>query len=85
MFHSSADRLRAWLSRFEDILGGGRRGRTRSQRGADLRYDMALTFEEGAAGVTTKIKVPRQEFCESCKGAGAKAVTFVDPVVQELR
>jgi molecular chaperone DnaJ len=60
---------------FEDILGGGRRGRTRSQRGADLRYDMTLTFEEGAAGVTTKIKVPRQEFCGSCKGTGAKAGT----------
>jgi len=60
---------------FEDILGGGRRGRTRSQRGADLRYDMTLTFEEGAAGVTTKIKVPRQEFCGSCRGTGAKAGT----------
>ena len=60
---------------FEDILGGGRRGRTRSQRGADLRYDMTLTFEEGAAGVTTKVKVPRQEFCSSCKGTGAKAGT----------
>jgi molecular chaperone DnaJ len=60
---------------FEDVLGGGRRGRTRSQRGADLRYDMTLTFEEGAAGVTTKIKVPRQEFCGSCRGTGAKAGT----------
>src|SRR5258708_20924078 len=57
---------------FEDVMGGGRRGRTRAQRGADLRYDMTLTFEEGAAGVTTKIKVPRQEFCGSCKGKGAK-------------
>ncbi|MBS1839894.1 MAG: molecular chaperone DnaJ [Acidobacteria bacterium] len=62
---------------FEDILGGGRRGggRARSQRGADLRYDMTLTFEEGAAGVTTKIKVPRLEFCSACKGTGAKAGT----------
>jgi len=60
---------------FEDILGGGRRGRSRSQRGADLRYDMTLTFEEAAAGVATKIKVPRQEFCGACKGTGAKAGT----------
>jgi len=36
---------------------------------------MTLTFEEGAAGVTTKVKVPRQEFCSSCKGTGAKAGT----------
>jgi molecular chaperone DnaJ len=62
---------------FEDMFGGGRRGRTRSQRGADLRYDMALTFEEAAAGVTTKIKLPRQEFCGACKGTGAKAGTGV--------
>jgi molecular chaperone DnaJ len=60
---------------FEDILGGGRRGRSRSRRGDDLRYDMTLTFEEAASGVATKIKVPRQEFCGACKGTGAKAGT----------
>jgi molecular chaperone DnaJ len=61
---------------FEDILGGaGRRGRTRAQRGADLRYDMSLTFEEAASGVSTKIKLPKQELCASCHGTGAKAGT----------
>src|SRR5213082_3857574 len=30
---------------FEDLFSGGRRGgRSRRQRGADLRYDMSLTF-----------------------------------------
>ncbi len=63
---------------FEDLFGGGRRGgRQRVQRGADLRYDMALTFEEAAMGVNTKIRVPRQEFCESCNGTGAKKGTGV--------
>jgi len=63
---------------FEDILGGGRRsGRTRAQRGADLRYDMTLTFEEASAGVNTKIKLPRQEYCQSCNGTGAKKGTGV--------
>lgn len=63
---------------FEDIFSGGsRRGRGRNQRGADLRYDMTLTFEEAAAGVTTKIKLPRHEFCESCNGTGAKKGTGV--------
>ena len=61
---------------FEDILGGaGRRGRTRAQRGADLRYDMSLMFEEAASGVSTKIKLPKQELCASCHGTGAKAGT----------
>jgi molecular chaperone DnaJ len=62
---------------FEDIFGGGRRGRTRAQRGSDLRYDMSLTFEEAAGGVTTKIKLPRLEFCEACNGTGAKSGTGV--------
>jgi len=62
---------------FEDLFGGGggRRGRSRAQRGADLRYDMTLTFEEAAAGVSTKIKLPKQEPCKSCQGTGAKAGT----------
>ncbi len=66
---------------FDDLFGsGGRRGggsRTRVQRGADLRYDMSLAFEEAASGVTTKILIPRQEYCESCNGTGAKKGTGV--------
>jgi molecular chaperone DnaJ len=62
---------------FEDLFGGVRRGGSRRQRGADLRYDMTLAFEEASGGVTTKIKLPRQEYCEACKGTGAKAGTGV--------
>ena len=36
-----------------------------------------LSFEEAAAGVTTKIRLPRQELCDACKGTGAKAGTGV--------
>jgi molecular chaperone DnaJ len=61
---------------FEDLFGsGGRRGRNRAQRGSDLRYDMSLSFEEAAAGVATKIKLPKQELCGACHGTGAKAGT----------
>jgi molecular chaperone DnaJ len=63
---------------FEDLFGGSQRGgRGRSQRGADLRYDMTLAFEDAVTGVTTKIKIPRQEFCEACNGTGAKSGTGV--------
>jgi molecular chaperone DnaJ len=63
---------------FDDLFGaGGRRGGKRVRRGADLRYDMSLTFEEAAAGVSTKIRVPRQEFCETCNGTGAKKGTGI--------
>lgn len=60
---------------FEHFFGGGTRSRTRQkpgpERGADLRYDLNITFEEAAFGKKTKIKVPRLETCEDCGGTGA--------------
>ena len=69
------------FSDFSDILGdlfgfgdifGSRRGESRAQRGADLRYDLDLTFEEAVFGKTTGIKVPRHESCKECNGSGAQ-------------
>jgi molecular chaperone DnaJ len=57
---------------FGDLFGGGRRGGSRVQRGADLRYDLDLTFEEAAFGKTTALKVPRHETCQECAGNGAQ-------------
>ena len=57
---------------FGDLFGGRRRGGSRVQRGADLRYDLDLTFEEAAFGVTNKIKIPRHETCAECGGSGAQ-------------
>ena len=68
---------------FEDILGGlgdifgigemfgGQRRRGGPQRGADLRYDLEISFDESARGVETTIQIPRQETCETCNGSGA--------------
>ena len=60
---------------FEQFFGGGARSRTKQkpgpERGADLRYDLSITFEEAAFGKKTKIKVPRMETCEDCGGTGA--------------
>jgi molecular chaperone DnaJ len=57
---------------FGDMFGGGRR-RGGAQRGADLRYDLEIGFEESATGVETPIQIPRQENCETCNGSGAAA------------
>ena len=53
-----------------DVFGGGRR-RGGPQRGADLRYDLEISFEEAAKGAETSIQIPRQETCETCSGSGA--------------
>jgi molecular chaperone DnaJ len=55
---------------FGDVFGGGRR-RGGPQRGADLRYDLEISFEEAARGAETTIQIPRQEACETCRGSGA--------------
>jgi molecular chaperone DnaJ len=55
---------------FGDLFGGGRR-RGGPQRGADLRYDLEISFEESAHGTETPIQIPRQESCDECAGSGA--------------
>ena len=55
---------------FGDLFGGGRR-RGGPQRGADLRYDLEISFEESAKGAETSIQIPRQESCDTCRGSGA--------------
>jgi molecular chaperone DnaJ len=57
---------------FGDVFGGGRGGRRSSaQRGADLRYDLEITLEEAASGMTAQLRIPRLETCDTCKGSGA--------------
>lgn len=58
---------------FGDIFGAGGRRRSRAQRGADLREDITLQFEEAVFGVETKVTVRRHETCETCRGSGAAA------------
>ena len=60
---------------FGDIFGGGRRGRSTVFRGADLRYELALTLEQAVFGDTVNLTLPTLVNCETCKGSGAKPGT----------
>jgi len=62
---------------FGDIFGGarGRGGQQRSQRGADLGYEVVLTLEEAVHGVEKSINVSKHIQCELCGGSGAKKGT----------
>lgn len=55
-----------------DIFGGGgrRRSSTGPQRGADLRFDLEIEFEEAAFGSRREIALPLTEECGKCKGSG---------------
>ena len=62
---------------FSDIFGdffgfgGGRRQAGGPERGADLRFDLEIAFDDSFTGTETTIQIPREEGCETCKGTGA--------------
>ncbi len=58
---------------FEDFFGGTGRGRQRGEPGSDLQYNLDLTFEEAVYGKEAKLKIPRWEVCQDCKGTGARS------------
>lgn len=59
---------------FDAFFGGGMRAQARPrgpERGADLRVELYLSFEEAAFGVSRELDVMREEVCERCGGSGA--------------
>ncbi|MFN2241579.1 MAG: molecular chaperone DnaJ, partial [Anaerolineae bacterium] len=62
---------------FESFFGGMRSGPARSgpTRGADLRYDLTIEFEEAVFGSEKEIVIPRHETCPQCQGSGAEPGT----------
>ena len=56
---------------FGDLFGQGGRRRSRAQRGADLREDLHLEFEEAVFGTEKQVNVRRHETCDACRGTGA--------------
>ncbi|MGB5051126.1 MAG: DnaJ domain-containing protein, partial [Caldilineaceae bacterium] len=50
--------------------GSGRRNAPR--RGADLRVDISLSFEQAAFGTERELEVPRMEECDRCHASGAE-------------
>jgi len=63
---------------FETFFGAGtttRSRRTRAQRGADLRHELNLSFEEAVFGCEKELDVARHEACETCHGSGLEPGT----------
>jgi len=72
------DILSSFSDIFDDFFGFGfgdrrRRGRTYARRGADLRYDLSISFKDAAFGKETEIEVERTAVCETCRGTGVRA------------
>ncbi|MDR2826403.1 MAG: molecular chaperone DnaJ [Deltaproteobacteria bacterium] len=75
-FASDSDIFSHFSDIFGDLFGfagagAGRRSQNRSRSGADLRYNLEISFMQAAKGDEVKIKIPRHVKCEECGGTGA--------------
>ena len=66
---------------FSSFFGGGFGGGSRASRqnaarkGADLRYDLEISFEESFLGTERYVTINRRETCPTCHGEGSKPGT----------
>ncbi len=60
---------------FDNLFGGGRQNPSGPQRGADLRYDLEISFEEATMGCEKEVPITKLESCRSCRGTGAAVGT----------
>ena len=71
-FRGFEDIFSSFTDIFDDFFGfgTGRRSRTAARRGADLRYDLTISFEDAAFGLETDINMEKLQTCSTCGGTG---------------
>jgi molecular chaperone DnaJ len=57
---------------FDIFFGRGSRRRYGPRKGADLRYDLAITLEDAAFGKEMRVEIPGFDTCDTCHGSGTK-------------
>ncbi len=75
-FSRQEDIFSSFGSIFEDLFGfsTGPKGRDTfrgPEPGADLRYDLEVSFKDAARGAETEIEIVRLESCPDCRGTGS--------------
>lgn len=77
-FRGFEDIFSAFGDIFEDFFGFGRtfKHASKPHSGADLRYDLKISFHDAAFGKETEIEIPKNVLCEICSGTGAKPGTY---------
>jgi molecular chaperone DnaJ len=66
---------------FDAFFGGGAAAggrRARTPTGADLRYDLWVTFAESISGADKEIEFTAMARCETCNGSGAEPGTTTE-------
>ena len=63
---------------FSDFFGSSNQGRQQNNRGNDLQYNLEINLKEAIEGTTVKIRIPKNQRCDTCHGNGAKPGTKID-------
>ncbi|MBM4253899.1 MAG: molecular chaperone DnaJ [Deltaproteobacteria bacterium] len=74
-FQDVGDVFSSFGSIFEEFFGfsgGGRPGGGRGRRGADLRYDLTIEFEDAVRGIEKELEFERANECDACHGSRAE-------------
>lgn len=52
-------------------MGGASQRTSRQNRGDDLRFDLAIDFEDAVFGIQKEVRIRRLETCAACQGRGS--------------
>lgn len=77
-FRGGAGNFEDIFSNFGDVFGdlfgfsGGRREQNGPIQGADLRYDLTISFMDAIHGSEHKVEITKRDTCWTCEGTGAR-------------
>ncbi len=70
-FGSTEDVFAHFSDIFGDLFGFATGGGKRPMVGADLRYNLSVSFAQAATGDEITLKIPKRVLCPDCEGSGA--------------
>jgi len=70
IFGSMGDIFEEFFGQMGGMGFGRAGGRRRARAGADMRFDLTISFMEAVAGTEKEISVTREVACETCNGTG---------------
>lgn len=70
-FGSAEDIFAHFSDIFGDLFGFGAQAGPRAEAGANLRYNLTISFAQAAHGAEVELSLPKHVSCPDCKGTGA--------------
>ncbi|MBN2208665.1 MAG: molecular chaperone DnaJ [Candidatus Coatesbacteria bacterium] len=74
-FSGFGDVFSSFSDIFDGIFGGGGFSGRGTPRGADLRHDVEISFEDAVFGKSLETEIPRLVVCPKCHGSGAESAS----------